>query len=74
MCQTCYNHAKKYYPELPEADLGELLMGATAFPFCEPDYLEKQLIELRANTDGTLGQAIGYAEHKMFENLQQEDK
>ena len=43
----------------------DLLWSATAFPFCGPVYLAKQLIELRENTDGSLEQAQGYADRVM---------
>lgn len=64
MCKECADLAKKYYPDLPEEDLGELL-SATAFPFGDPAYLEKQLIELREKTDGTLHGAIVFAHEEM---------
>ncbi len=65
MCEKCLAMAKKYYPDLPEDDLGSLLMGATAYPFCDPEYLGRQLKETREATDGSLNQALGYAEYQM---------
>ena len=67
MCKQCYKLAKKYYPELRDSDLGELLWGATAFPFGGPDIVGRQLAESRRNTDGTLRAALIYANNLMFE-------
>lgn len=65
MCEKCVELVKKYYPNLPESDYGDLLMGATCFPHCGPEHLEPQLIELIENTDGSLGQALGYADMQL---------
>jgi len=65
MCEKCLLAVKKYYPDLPESDYGELLMSATAFPFGHGETIEKQLKEASEATDGSLNQAIGYAEYKM---------
>jgi len=62
MCQQCVDLVKKYYPKLNPTECGRLLMNATAFPFCPPDDLEKQLQELRENTDGTVDDALRYAD------------
>ena len=65
MCQECDNLMAKYYPHLSESERGALLMGTTCFPFGGPDLIEPQLIELRANTDGSLEGALAYAEEQM---------
>ena len=65
MCQACVDAAREIYPDLPEGDLGHLLMGATAFPFAGPEYIREQLIETREATDGSLNQAMGYADAEM---------
>ena len=65
MCDKCYQLVCKYYPNLSDADRGEVLMGATAFPHCSPKYLEKQLKELIDNTDGSLDAALYYADFQL---------
>ena len=55
----------KYYPDLSESDWGELLMGATCFPFGSPEMVERQVIELKEKTNGTLGQALAYADTQL---------
>ena len=67
MCEQCLAAIKKYYPDLPESDYGELLISATAFPFGHGETVERQLKETSEATDGSLEQAIGYAEMKMDE-------
>ncbi len=71
MCQQCLNLIEKYYPDLPEEHYATLLMNATAFPFCPPEYLEKQLQELCENTDGTLKGAIKYANETLENEMHQ---
>jgi hypothetical protein len=61
MCQKCKDLVVEYYPNLSSQEHVHLLMSATAFPHCKPDYLKEQLEELLANTDGTLDDAINYA-------------
>lgn len=51
MCQRCADLAQQYFPELNKAHHHHLLMGATAFPLCDPEYLEVQLQELRRKAD-----------------------
>ena len=70
MCEKCLLAVKKYYPDLPESDYGDLLMSATAFPHGNHETVERQLKETREATDGTLAQAIGYAEAKMDEEYE----
>lgn len=65
MCQKCIDAVKKHYPNLPKKDYGELLMSATAFPFGQPEYIEKQLKELKRKTDGTLDGAIAYTHQQL---------
>jgi len=65
MCEQCLLAVKEYYPGLAESDYDALLMGATSYPFGCGETIERQLKETRESTDGSLGQAIGYAEMKM---------
>ena len=65
MCEQCYELSVKYYPDFTDEERGELLMGATAYPFAYPDTLEKQLIELREKTDGSLLGALAFADAEM---------
>ena len=62
MCQKCADAVCKWYPEFSEEDQGELLWGATCFPFGEPEDVDRRLQELRTHTDGTLSGAMQYAE------------
>ena len=65
MCRRCWELVSEHYPHLSESERVDLLWGATAFPAGGPEYVEKQLIELKASTDGSLEQALGLAEREM---------
>ena len=71
MCQQCLNHARRIFPSLPESDIGELLFGATAFPFAEPGTIERQLLELKEQTDGTLNGMLAFADHELWEAMKE---
>ena len=62
MCQGCLKAVNKHYPHLNDREQGELLMGATCFPFGKPEQVEEQLAQLRRVTDGSLGHALWWAE------------
>jgi hypothetical protein len=70
MCQLCVDAARRHYPELPDDEIGALLMGATAFPFASPEHVEKQLLEMRAKTDGSLGAALALADKETWEAME----
>jgi len=74
MCKQCQEATERHYGHLSDEDKMHLLWSATAFPFCGPDYLENQLIELKENTDGSLGQAQGYADKQMSETVMKDKK
>ena len=62
MCQTCVDAVRKYYPDLPEENYCDLLMGATCFPFGTPSKIAGQLARLRKKTDGSLQAALAFAD------------
>lgn len=66
MCQQCLEAVQRYYPHLNEEEQCELLMSATCFPFGDADMVERQLIELREKTNGTLGAALAFAEAELY--------
>jgi hypothetical protein len=51
MCAKCFEAARSIFPGVPEGEVGNFLMNCTAFPLAEPEYIEKQLKELRAKTN-----------------------
>ncbi len=65
MCNKCVLALQKYYPGLTEGEQWEVLMNATAFPFGSSSLIERQLKEVREATDGSFGQAIGYADRQL---------
>jgi hypothetical protein len=65
MCQKCVEEVKLYYPHLPEKEYGAFLMGATCFPFGEPEQVARQLATMKRNTDGSVEAAYAYAERVM---------
>ena len=70
MCKQCDELAKKYYPSLNDKERFDLLIGATCFPFGGPDKIEPQLIELLANTDGSLEQAFAYSDTMVTQEME----
>jgi hypothetical protein len=71
MCKKCFDLVGQYFPSINEGERGEILFSATSFPFGDPDYIEKQLIELKANTDGSLMGAIHYTNSKFSEEMKE---
>lgn len=69
MCEKCIEAVKKYYPGFFEDCYGDLLMGATCFPFGNPELIESQLAEVRKNSDGTLPGALAYSEHQLDQEM-----
>jgi len=69
MCEKCVMAVEWIYPELSWEDQYDLLMGATCFPFGGPMDVARQLLEAREATDGSLNQALGYADQKMREAM-----
>lgn len=59
--------ARKYYPDLTDRECSDLLMGGTCFPLGDADEVEKQLKELKDNTDGTLEAGLAWAEKQFME-------
>jgi hypothetical protein len=69
MCQKCLDAVKAAFPEMPEAQYGDLLMGATCYPFGSPEQVAQNIAELRGAGIVTLDGALGYAARKMDEAM-----
>ena len=50
MCAKCVEAVEETFPEVPDDEVGGFLMNVTAFPCAEPEYILKQLRDLRAQT------------------------
>jgi len=62
----CYHQlVKNHYPHLEDDLVYDLLIETTCFPFGDYEAVEKNLIELIENTDGTLEGAMEFADNKM---------
>lgn len=70
MCDECFKVVDQYYPGLHRPEKIELLWGATSFPFGNPEKVASDLAECKANTDGTIGQAIAYQEKQCSVSLE----
>lgn len=46
-------------------------MSATCFPFGGPEDIERQLIELKEKTDGTLLGAIAFSDTQLEQQMQE---
>lgn len=62
MCERCIQAVREKLPLIGENDIGAVLWNGTAFPFGDADLVEKQIGELAAKTDGTLGAIMAYAD------------
>lgn len=52
MCQQCVDACRKYFPELGDGpEMGAFLMGYTAFPFADPEHVERQIAALARRRD-----------------------
>lgn len=65
MCQKCVDAVRQYYPQLPEKEWGNFLMGVTCFPFGCGEQVAEQLQRTKRNTDGSVGAAYAYADTEM---------
>lgn len=65
MCNLCADALDKYYPYLSEEEQLELLWGATPFSMGDGEIIAKQIKELYINTDGSLSQALAYADAQL---------
>ena len=45
MCEQCVEAVEQHFPGISDLDRRDLLWGATAFPFCDPGTVERQLAE-----------------------------
>jgi len=70
VCDKCNELLDKYYPHLSEEDRGHLLISATCFPFGGPEDVERQLIELKEKTDGTLQGALSFADTELWKEME----
>jgi hypothetical protein len=62
MCNECYNAVTYFYPYLSDEDKYNVLIGATCFPFGNPQQVANQLFDLVENTDGSVTGALAYAD------------
>ena len=62
MCERCALVVRKYYPSLPDAEFGDFLMATTAFPMGDAETIERQVLEMWEQTDGTIAAAYAYAQ------------
>lgn len=70
MCEACLDAVARWLPKIAAEDRREVLIGATAYPIASHNYIERQLAELAAKTDGTLGGCIAFAESELDRALQ----
>lgn len=67
MCQGCQDAVDRWFPTLSKKEVNDLLWGATAFPMCDPEYLERQLRDIYQAVGTNVNQAIARADQQMFE-------
>ena len=61
MCQKCVDLCKELMPGISDKDMGRFLWDATAFPFADWDYQEKQIRSMVERSGGDVDKAIALA-------------
>lgn len=69
MCQKCVDALNKYYPDVPDDQVGTFLMCTTCFPAGDADTIARQLQEMYEATDGSIGAAYEYADKIVEESM-----
>lgn len=65
MCAKCVDAVRRYFPDCPDAEMGEFLMSATSFPFGCGDDVERALKEHHDAGCRTTGEASARADEEM---------
>lgn len=65
MCQLCVDAIKQYWPNLPESDYGDLLMGATSYPFSYGEQTALEIKEMAEESGCDLGMAMAISDTKL---------
>ncbi len=69
MCQKCLDAVKRYWPDLPKEDYGELLFSCTAFPFADLETTKQQIREMAEKSGRDLLKAMVIAEEETREAI-----
>ena len=51
MCDDCFQSVRDTFPEIPEDEIGGLLMNCTAYPMASTETIAEQLRDYRRRTD-----------------------
>jgi hypothetical protein len=71
MCQKCLDAVRRWFPEIGENDIGELLWGATCFPFGGPEQVEEQLRKMHDKGLTTADEAMAYSDSEMERQMRE---
>ena len=71
MCRRCVDVVRKYYPSMPDGEMGNFLMSTTAFPMGSADTIERQVRETWEKTDGTIAAAYSYAQKEFDKDMRE---
>ncbi len=70
MCHKCVEAVRKHLPKIKEEDIGGLLISATSYPFGGPNDIEKEVMTIAKETDGTIGAAMARSDSIWEEDYQ----
>ena len=48
MCQQCVDACREVFPDVPDGEMGDFLIGTTCFPFGTPELVREQMQANRA--------------------------
>ena len=68
MCQQCVDAVREIWPNLPEENMHDLLICATAYPFADAETIKEQLKQAYAASGGNLRAAIAWADRQWEED------
>jgi hypothetical protein len=68
MCLQCVEAVKEVFPDVPDEEYGDFLMGTTCFPFGDAEVVRMQLLKHKSRTDD-YKDCYGLAEKDMMDSV-----
>ena len=65
MCEKCKEMFERTLPDFTDEERWVIAWDATAFPFCDPAMLERQINKLQKNSDGSIEGMLAYADAEL---------
>lgn len=69
MCQKCLDAVKRWWPDLPKEQYGEMLWSVTCFPFGGAEQIESQIKDMAERSGCDLRAAMAIADDELTEAM-----